>query len=145
MKNIIVVIALLVLGLQACTNEPDFEVVRKEVLDAHDKIMMDGELAINNKMKLDTIATSLDSLSKIKVISDQLSALKKINMLRAKLNHADEQMNEWMHHFKADLEGKSNQEAMDYFVSEKAKIKSLDSLYQVANKESAIYLLKFMK
>jgi len=141
----ITLVCFLTLGLLACKNGPDYKVVRKEVLDAHDKVMLDGEVAITNKMKLDTLAASLDSLVKIKVISDTLVERQKITALQAELNHADEQMNDWMHNFKADLEGKSNDEAAIYFKSEKEKVKSLDSLYQGAIKASEAYLSKFKK
>ncbi|KEQ28261.1 hypothetical protein N180_01100 [Pedobacter antarcticus 4BY] len=138
-------ICFLTIGLLACKNGADYKVIRQEVLDAHDKVMLDGEVAITNKMKLDTLGTSLDSLVKIKVISDTLVERQKITALQAELNHADEQMNDWMHNFKADLEGKSKDEAAIYFKTEKEKVQSLDSLYQEAIKASEAYLSKFKK
>ena len=144
MKNIII-ICLALLGLQACQNVQDYKAVRQEVMEAHDKVMMDGELAITNKMKLDTLAARLDSLSKMKVISDTLGEKKNIVALQLKLNHADDQMNDWMHKFDAELGDKSNDEAVLYFKAEKQKVKSLDSLYKVAISESTSYLSKFKK
>ena len=144
MKNIII-FCLALFGLQACQNVQDYKAVRQEVMEAHDKVMMDGEIAITNKMKLDTLAARLDSLSKIKVISDTLAERKNINALQLKLNHADDQMNDWMHKFDAELGDKSNDEAVLYFKAEKEKVKSLDSLYKVAISESTSYLSKFKK
>ena len=144
MKNIII-ICLALFGLQACQNVQDYKAVRQEVMEAHDKVMMDGELAITNKMKLDTLATRLDSLNKMKVISDTLGEKKNIVALQLKLNQADDQMNDWMHKFDAELGDKSNDEAVLYFKAEKQKVKSLDSLYKVAISESTSYLSKFKK
>ncbi len=142
MKRIII-ICLTVLGLQACQHVQDYKAVRQEVMDAHDKVMIDGEIAIRNKMKLDTLASCLDSLNKIKVISDTVAENQKITALQLKLNKADEQMNDWMHKFDAELGDKSNEEAVLYFKGEKEKVKSLDSLYKVAISESTSYLSKF--
>jgi len=144
MKNTIM-LCLILLGLQACQSEPDYKSVRKEVLDAHDSVMMDGEMAIKNKMRLDTISANLDSLSKAKLVADTLAEKQTISKLQLKLNTADEQMNDWMHKFNAELDGKSNAEAVKYFKAEKIKVNILDSLYKEAIGESNIYLSKFKK
>jgi hypothetical protein len=144
MKNTII-LCLLILGLQACQNEADYKSVRKEVLDAHDSVMMDGEMAIKNKMRLDTISANLNSLSKARIITDTLAEKQAIANLQLKLNTADEMMNDWMHKFNAELDGKSNAEAVSYFNEEKVKVNKLDSLYKAAITESDAYLLKFKK
>lgn len=144
MKNTII-LCFLILGLQACKNEADYKSVRKEVLDAHDSVMMDGEIAIKNKMRLDTISASMDSLSKAKIVADTVGEKQAITKLQVKLNTADEMMNDWMHKFNAELDGKSNEEAITYFNAEKVKVNILDSLYKEAIKESDAYLLKFKK
>ena len=141
----IVIICLAVLGLQACQNVQDYKAVRQELMDAHDKVMMDGEIAIINKMKLDTLVGRLDSLSKIKIISDTVVEKQRILAIQLKLNKADDQMNDWMHKFDAELGDKSNEEAVLYFKGEKEKVKSLDSIYKAAISESASYLSKFKK
>jgi hypothetical protein len=143
--NKFIIICMAVLGLQACQNTQDYKAVRQEVMDAHDKVMMDGEIAITNKMKLDTLAGRLDSLKHIKVISDTLVEKQKINAIQLKLNHADDQMNDWMHKFDAELGSKSNEEAVLYFRAEKEKVNALDSLYKAAISESNTYLSRFKK
>ncbi|RZL17584.1 MAG: hypothetical protein EOO89_07335 [Pedobacter sp.] len=144
MKNIIL-LCFLILGLQACQNEADYKSVRKEVLDAHDNVMMDGEIAIKNKMRLDTISANMDSLSDAKLIADTIAEKQTIDKLKLKLNKADDMMNDWMHKFNAELDGKSNAEAVSYFKAEKVKVNTLDSLYKEAIGESAAYLSKFKK
>ena len=130
---------------QACQNTQDYKAVRQEVMDAHDKVMLDGEVATRNKMTLDSLAGHLDSLSKIKVISDTLAERQKINAIQLQFSRADDRMNDWMHKFDAELGDKSNDEAVLYFKGEKEKVNSLDSLYKAAISESTSYLSKFKK
>ncbi|MNY82604.1 hypothetical protein D3C86_2248100 [compost metagenome] len=58
---------------------------------------------------------------------------------------AEDSMNDWMHKFEPDVTGKSNDEAIQYFEAEKAKIATIDSLYKVEIKVSGEYLSKFKK
>ena len=145
MKNKIVILCFLLLGFQACQNGSDYKSVRKEVLDAHDKVMMDGETAIKNKMSLDTILANLDSLRTAKIISDTTVERQAIGKLQSKLNAADEQMNDWMHEFNAELDGKSNEEAVIYFKAEQEKVKRLDSVYRAAIGESDAFIKRIKK
>ncbi len=131
------------LTLASCQSEPDYKVVRQEVLDQHDKIMMDGEKAMNYKMKLDTLAMS--GLAKIKQHQpsiDTAAEHQQIIDLTKKLNQADEKMNDWMHNFKTDVDRKSNTEAVAYFNAEKTKVQQLDSTYKSVLKEAEAYLKK---
>lgn len=143
MKRILFI--LLTVIVQSCWSGEDYSTIRREVLDAHDKVMIDGELAVKNGMELDVWADKLDSLRKQQIIADTLKERQQINDLRMKLDNVDQQMNEWMHKFNADVDGKSNREAINYFKSEKKKLQSLDSLYKKALAESNIYLSKFQK
>ncbi|RKR84159.1 hypothetical protein BDD43_4386 [Mucilaginibacter gracilis] len=133
-----------ILCMAACQNEGDYKVIRKQVLDRHDQIMMDGEKAMNDKMMLDTLA--LSGLAKLKAQQPSLDTAaehQEIKRLTKKLDDADERMNDWMHNFKTDVDGKSNQQAVDYFNGQKTKIAQLDSLYKALLKEAAVYLQKF--
>ncbi|EHQ31081.1 hypothetical protein [Mucilaginibacter paludis] len=132
------------LALSACQNDPDYKAVRQQVLDQHDKIMMDGEKAMTFKMKLDTLAMS--ALAKFKQQQpslDTTAELQQLKTLSKKLNDADERMNDWMHNFKTDVDGKTNAEAVSYFNGEQVKIRQLDSIYKMVLKESADYLKRF--
>jgi hypothetical protein len=44
--------------LFSCKTEPDSKAIRQEVLNIHDKLMIDGEKVIKNKMKLDALLVS---------------------------------------------------------------------------------------
>ncbi len=147
MKNQIYTIITFISGVlmfAACQSEPDYKAIRKEVLDSHDQIMMDGERAMRNKMKLDTLGiTGLAALKKQQPSLDTTAEHQRIQTLIKKLNDMDDRMNDWMHNFKSDIEGKSKTEAVNYFKAEQVKIKKLDSIYKMVLKESDAYLKKF--
>ncbi|GGI26070.1 hypothetical protein [Pedobacter mendelii] len=104
-----------------CKTEPDAQAVRKEVLNIHDKVMVDGEKVIKNKMKLDTLLIS----EKAKSSPDTT----KISQLIEKLNKADENMMDWMHFFKDDFKGKNEQETLNYYKTQMIKIREVEDEY----------------
>jgi hypothetical protein len=137
----ILVIAALWFG---CKNEPDYKVVRQQVMDHHDQLMIDGEIAIKNKMQLDTLSN--EGLKKLKLVDPTLDTLKEkqqIASLIQMLNKADEHMMDWMHDFQADIGQKNNAQAVAYFNGEKTKLNTMDSLYRIALKQSDDYLKRF--
>lgn len=111
--------------LFSCKTEPDAKAIRQEVLNIHDKLMVDGEKVVKNKMKLDKILTS----DQVKLAQDSLLQKQKINDLIIKLNAADEKMMDWMHFFKDDFKGKTDQEDLDYYKSEMVKIRAVEDSY----------------
>lgn len=130
--------------IYGCKTEPDYKIVRQQVMDLHDKVMGDAEQAVNNKMLLDSL--SKFKLKEIKAMQpdlDTASAQKQISSLIGKLVQADEGMMDWMHNFQPDIEGKSNKEAIKYFKSEMVKIENLDKIYKKTLIESDDYLKNF--
>ncbi|MDN5288525.1 MAG: hypothetical protein JWR38_4799 [Mucilaginibacter sp.] len=124
--------------LQACNSGPDYKVIRQQVIDVHDKIMGDGEKAMNNKTQLDTL-----NLKKTDQTTDTLIERQQIRLLSKNLATADDQMSDWMHAFKMDFKGKTDAETVSYFNAEKLKVERLDSLYKSAISESDAYLKRF--
>lgn len=124
----------------ACSDEPDYKVVRADVVALHDKLMADGEKAIHNKMALDTFA--IKELPH-RVDVDTAVERQKINQLISLLDDADESMMDWMQDFIADVEGMSNAKAVEYFRAEKVKLVKMDSLYKAALDGSDAYLKRF--
>jgi len=128
--------------LFSCKTEPDAKAVRQEVLNIHDKLMVDGEKVVKNKMKLDKILTS----DQVKLAQDSLLQKQKISDLITKLNAADEKMMDWMHFFKDDFKGKTEQEDLDYYKSEMVKIRAIEDSYIKVKRESdaliAVYQVK---
>jgi len=128
MKKIIIGFCLMVFLFSACKTEPDAQAVKKEVLNIHDKLMMDGEKVVKNKMKLDSVLKS----DKIKSTDDSL----KVADLSARLNKADESMMDWMHFFKDDFKGKNEQEDLEYYKSQMVKVRQVEDSYIKVTRES---------
>ncbi|ARS39907.1 hypothetical protein CA265_09695 [Sphingobacteriaceae bacterium GW460-11-11-14-LB5] len=126
----------------SCKTEPDAKAVRQEVLNIHDKLMIDGEKVIKNKMKLDTLLVS----DQIKLSPDSALQKQKISDLITRLNAADEKMMDWMHFFKDDFKGKTEQEDLSYYKSEMVKIRAVEDSYIKVTRASdsliKIYQLK---
>ena len=118
--------------LFSCKTEPDAKAIRQEVLNIHDKLMIDGEKVIKNKMKLDTLLVS----DRVKRAPDSVVQKQKINDLISRLNAADEKMMDWMHFFKDDFKGKTEQEDLSYYKSEMVKIRAVEDSYIKVTRES---------
>lgn len=131
---------ILPLVMQACSSGPDYKEARAEVLELHDKVMIDSEKAIRNRMKLDTLSSKMDSLKQLKPGLDTGVASQKMAALKARLDSADEQMNIWMRAFDPELGNRSDDEAVAYFKEEEGKIRRLDSAYAGVIRESDAFL-----
>ena len=125
--------------------ETDYKVVRDEVMKFHDVVMADHGVIVSNQMKLDTLVKDLKGLKLKFPEVDTVKEKEIINDLIKDLTIAEDSMNDWMHKFEPDVTGKSNDEAIQYFEAEKAKIATIDSLYKVEIKVSGEYLSKFKK
>jgi len=115
--------------LYACT---DVKKQEKEqlagVLNIHDEVMGKTEKAIANKMRLDTLAMKMpEQAPQIKQLTHQLEV-------------ADEAMENWMHQFTIEYDGKSHQQIMDYLASQKQKVIKVDTLVSRAVSQSEKYL-----
>ncbi|GAA4205754.1 hypothetical protein GCM10022289_25700 [Pedobacter jeongneungensis] len=128
----IVLFSLVAALLFSCKTEPDSTAIRKEVLNIHDKLMIDGEKVMKNKMKLDQILIS----GQVKLAQDSTLQKHKINDLITRLNAADEKMMDWMHFFKDDFKGKTEQEDLDYYKAEMVKIRAVEDGYIKVMRES---------
>jgi hypothetical protein len=128
-KIIILTFCLIVLLFAACKTEPNSKAIRQEVLNIHDKLMIDGEKVIKNRMKLDTLLLS----DKLKNSSE---SKQEVNALIEKLNKADENMMDWMHFFKDDFKGKTELEDLNYYKSQMVKIRAVEDNYIKLTKES---------
>lgn len=120
-KNITLALCSVFLLFSSCKTEPDSKAVKKEVLNIHDKLMMDGEKVVKNKMKLGSVLKS----DKVKSAKDSL----KIADLISSLNQADESMMDWMHYFKDDFKGKNEQEDLEYYKSQMVKVRQVEDNY----------------
>ncbi|MDN3588260.1 hypothetical protein QWY86_16375 [Pedobacter aquatilis] len=136
-EKLIMIFSVIILLFGACKTEPDSEAIKKEVLNIHDKLMIDGEKVIRNRMKLDTILIA----ERQKLSPDTI----KIKALVDKLNKADENMMDWMHSFNDEFKGKNEQEDIAYYKSQMISIRAVEDSFIKATKESdsvlKIYLI----
>jgi hypothetical protein len=120
------------LALTSCSDNTQQEKnLLNELLKVHDKVMGNDELLMKNKMKLDT-------LIKLKV-KDTVEK-QQVKVLDTKLSAAEEAMENWMHKFEPDVNGKSHDEIMKYYSDQKKQIMTIDSQMNAAITESNKYL-----
>lgn len=136
---------ILAIAAVACKPEADYKKERDEVMKFHDLVMEDQNTVVNNQMKLDTLLKDLKGLKQKFPEIDTVKEKATMQEILGNLTKAEDGMNDWMHKFEPDITGKSNEEAVAYFVGEKAKIKAVDSLYKKEIKTSNDYLGKFKK
>ncbi|MBC8984299.1 hypothetical protein H9X96_00760 [Pedobacter sp. N36a] len=136
---------LLAITAVACTTPVDYKKERDEVMKFHDLVMGDHSTIVNYQMKLDTLQRNMADLKTKFPEIDTLKEKENISMLLKELTVAEDSMNDWMHKFEPDITGKSTEEAIQYFQSEKAKIVAVDSLYKKEIKSSEAYFSKFKK
>jgi len=123
---------LLAIFFSACKTEPNAEAIRKEVLNIHDKLMIDGEKVVKNKMKLDSLLLS----DQVRKSPDSIALKQQVGDLIMRLNAADEKMMDWMHFFKDDFKGKTRQEDLDYYKSQMIKIREVEDGYIKVTRQS---------
>ena len=129
----------------ACKPSVDYKQKREEVIRYHDVVMADAGQVVDKQMRLTSMLKDLHALKTKNPGIDTLVEKDSILAVQAKLNHADEAMNDWMHHFEPDVTGKSDSEAIAYFEGEKVKIQRVDSLFKQEIKLADRYLGKFKK
>ncbi|WP_316799370.1 hypothetical protein [Pedobacter frigidisoli] len=127
-RIIILTIAINALIFSGCNPEPDSNAVKKEVLNIHDKIMMDAGKVVKNRIKLDAVLKSAE----FKAVHDST----RIGMLITRLSKAEENMVDWMHFFREDFKGKSEQEDLAYYKSEMVKIRAVEDEFITVTRES---------
>lgn len=127
--------------LQSCSRKPDYQIVRQQVLDQHDRLMITGEKAMNIRALLDTL--DLKTIKHAHPELDTSAERKHIRLLGRSLDSADNRMSDWMHEFKADFKGNTGQDALSYFTAEKEKVNRLDTLYQQGINAAGTYLERF--
>lgn len=124
------------LALNACKDpKTEEEVVLKDVIQIHDKIMANDEQLIQNKMKLDTLLKE----------AKNPEAVIRINQLISQATKADSLMENWMQKFEPEQKGKSHEEIMNYLSTQKKEVKLVDSLLKGAVNETNLYLRPFRK
>ena len=116
----------------ACNNSKEQEKdLLNDVLKVHDKVMNSDEKLMENKMQLDTL---------LKRPAKDTAEKANMKAISLKLVAAEEAMETWMQKFQPDMTGKSHDEIMKYYSSQKKQIMSVDSQMNAAIVESGKYL-----
>lgn len=131
MKKILIA-AFLGLALISCSDDKKQE---KDHLDAllklHDKMMGQDDALMKNKSKLDSL---------LKLPAKDTAEKVNIKAMDTKLLAAEEAMETWMNDFKPDVTGKSHDEIIKYYDSQKKLVMSVDSQMNAAIGETSKYL-----
>lgn len=136
--------AFLVILITACTQpQTSYKAERDKVIEQHDVAMADHGIILGNRMKIDSLLKMLPALKEKDPELDTLAEKEKMMEISNELTDAEERMNTWMLEFEPDVTGKSNEEAVQYFRSEKKKVHAIDSLYRSQIAISNTYLRKF--
>ncbi|UOE52523.1 hypothetical protein MTO98_15715 [Mucilaginibacter sp. SMC90] len=131
------VIVALIPACKGSTNEQD---PRQSILSKHDELMQKGEQAMTIKMQLDTL--QLSHFTSGGLGEDTIPLAQQKKDVRSSLIKADETMEDWMHHYKADYKGNSTKQTRAYFDTEAEKLKKLDGLYDKTITEANTLLQK---
>jgi enamine deaminase RidA (YjgF/YER057c/UK114 family) len=133
MKIYSILVALTIL-LSACTDiKQQQKDALEEVLKVHDEAMIKTGQAMKNKILL-------DSLIKTKAVDSAKAAV-----VLTDLSAADKAMEDWMHAFNADNEGKSHEEIMRYLAGEKKKVNEVNNRLNKAVSQSNQFLSTIKK
>jgi len=128
MKRILTFIALAII-VTSCSNDKSQEkLLLDSVIKAHDKVMADDNVIMNNKMKLKGMVTP----ATLPAIKDSVAVYTNI------LAKADDAMMVWMNKFNPDFTGKTHRQIVDYLHQQQAQIVKvngqLDSAITISNK-----------
>jgi hypothetical protein len=145
MKYQLLTTFILATAIVACKPAVDYKQKREEVIKYHDVVMADAGQVVDKQMRLTSMLKDLGALKDKNPGIDTLVERDSILAVQAKLNRADEAMNDWMHHFEPDVTGKSDAESIAYFEAEKLKIQRVDSLFKQEIRFADRYLSKFKK
>jgi hypothetical protein len=140
-----ITLALLIVCFYSCKPKPDYKDKRAEVIKYHDAVMADAGNVVDKQMQLGDMLKNLKALKAKNPTIDTIKEKDSILVVQARLSKADDAMNDWMHKFEPDVTGKSNEQAIAYFESEKVKIQRVDSLFKQEIKFADTYLSKFKK
>ena len=141
-----IIIAAFLLVFAACKDtKTDEKKLEAEVMEMHEKVMADGETAMQNKMKLDTLILKKDSVKKAFPSLDTSAENKTMRNLSSRILKTDDAMSDWMNKYNPDFTGKPHQEVMDYLAQQKKIVVQINTAYNSVIQESNQYLLKYKK
>jgi hypothetical protein len=141
--NVIFSILLIALTSVGCNQQVNYKIERDKVIQLHDQVMSDQDRITGNHKKLESL---LESLSEIQIDHPELDTLQErdsIKLFISRLTKSEQRMTLWMDEFEPDMTGKSNEDAVAYFLQEQLKIKAVDLSYKKELQATDAYLKKF--
>ena len=145
MKYRLIIAAFLLVSAACKDTKTDEKKLEAEVMEMHEKMMADGETAMQNKMKLDTLILKKDSVKKAFPAIDTSAENKTMRNLSSRILKTDDAMSDWMNKYNPDFTGKPHQEVMDYLAQQKKIVVQINTAYNSVIQESNQYLLKYKK
>ena len=131
MKKTYYVMAAVALLFAACTNSKENQdKLKKDVIAKHDTLMMQMDVLMAKKEKLDSI-----NYHAVKAGNAELDTLKMhmdADSIKSRLMRADEAMMHWMHQFEPDFSGKTDAQIEEYLKEQQNKIDSVEVLFKKA-------------
>ncbi len=135
MKNLFI-IAAIALTFTACSSGADQEkALLDDVVKLHDNIMGKDEQLMKNKMKIDTLLTTVKDTA-------QKSQLIRLN---AGLMVSEQAMENWMQRFDPEQKDKSHDEKVAYLTEQKKQVMVIDSQMNTAIQKSTQYINQIKK
>ena len=124
------------LTLNACSNDKAQEkALLDDVIKLHDTVMGKDDKLMKNKMKIDTLLTT---------IKDTI-AQQPLKKLSNGLVTAEGAMENWMQGFDPEQKGKTHDQIVSYLNDQKKQVAAIDSQINVAIKQSSEYLNQLPK
>lgn len=145
MKYKLIIAAFLLIFAACKDTKSDEKKLEAEVMDMHEKVMADGETAMQNKMQLDTLILKKDSVKKAFPALDTSVENKTMRTLSSRILKTDDAMSDWMHNYNPDFRGKSHQEIINYLAQQKKQVSQINAQYNAVIQSSNHYLLKYKK
>ena len=135
MKNLFI-ITIAALTITACNRGADQEkALLDDVIKLHDKVMGKDEQLMKNKMKIDTLLTTVKDTA-------QKNQLVRLN---AGLMVSEQAMEGWMQRFDPEQKDKSHDEKVAYLTGQKKQIMVIDSQMNVTIEKSSQYINQLKK
>jgi len=143
MKNKLLFAALLLVFTACKDTKKEEKELEGQVMDMHEKVMGDGETAMQNKMKMDTLILKKDSIKEAFPALDTSAENKTMRNFNSQIVKTDDEMSDWMHKYNPDFKGKSHDEVMQYLGQQKKQVAQINAKYKNIIKATNKYLLKY--
>lgn len=144
-KNILPAAGLLLLLASCKDPKKEEKALESQVMDLHEQVMGNGEKAMQNQLKLDTLILKKDSIKRVFPAIDTSAENKKIRSLSNRITKTDDRMSDWMHNYNPEFNGKPHEKVMQYLEQQKKQVSEINAQYNDVIKASNEYLLKFKK